>query len=106
MLESIPRKADSPALVGRCRWGHELPNRLENNLEFVGGIGGRNLRPPIRQFVLGKLKHEVLGKAPDVPPNLLIQSLGRNLVKVCQITVQHHLLPTDQQNRLFDPFRV
>ena len=34
---------------------------------------------------------------------MFVEPLGRNLVQLCQIPIQHDFLPADQQNRLFDP---
>src|SRR5262249_38718623 len=36
--------------------------------------------------------------------DLLVQALGRNIVQLGQVSIQHHFLPADEQNRLLDPF--
>ena len=42
-------------------------------------------------FLLGELEHKILREALTVSFDSLIKHLGRDLVEVCQILIQHNL---------------
>ena len=47
------------------------------------------------------MEHKIQRKAGAIPPDLLIQTFGRNPIKFGQIAVQHDFMPADQQNATF-----
>jgi hypothetical protein len=51
------------------------------------------------------LEHEIIWKALRIPPNLLVEPLRRNAVKLGQIAVEHHFFATYEQNRPLDSLR-
>jgi hypothetical protein len=52
------------------------------------------------------LEHKV-GREPDeIVPDGFVQVLGLDAVERSQITVQHHPLATNEQDGLFDLFRL
>jgi hypothetical protein len=48
------------------------------------------------------LEHENFREPISIPPGSLIQDLGCHPVKLRQIGIQHHLLPTEKINRFLD----
>src|SRR5437588_7899329 len=63
-------------------------------------IGGRKLRPPILELLLGQLEHEIFGEPSEVSPHLFIQPLGGNPIQIGKVTVQHDFMATNHQNRV------
>jgi hypothetical protein len=57
------------------------------------------------RFISRQFKHEVRRKAIGVAFDGAIQRARGDAVKRSQITVQHHALAANQENRLFDLFR-
>ena len=52
----------------------------------------------------GQLKHEIYGEPRRISLDRLIENAGRYAVERSQVTVEHDLVTTDYQNRMFDPF--
>jgi len=67
-----------------------------------GRNGGRKLRPPFLELLLAQLEQEVFGEAIPIAADLLIESLGRNAVQFCQVSVQQDFMPTQIQDQRLD----
>jgi len=54
------------------------------------------------ELLCAQLEHEVVGEAFRVAANREVQLFRLDLVELRQMSVQHHLLPANEQNASFD----
>jgi hypothetical protein len=54
-------------------------------------------------FFRGKLKHEILRKAPCIALDRLVQCPGRDAIKRGQVGIDHDPMAAHEQNAAFNP---
>ena len=57
------------------------------------------------KFLRCKLKRKVIWETFLVAFYRLNQNFCRDLIKFCQMTVEHHLLTANQENKVLNPFQ-
>ena len=54
----------------------------------------------LRFFFRSELEHEVVGKAIQIAPDLLVEAAGRYTVSLCEVGIYDHLLTANEQDSL------
>ena len=57
-----------------------------------------------RRLFVGESEHEISGKAVGVALNGFVEVASGDAIERRKVTIQHHPLPANQENRLFDLF--